>query len=122
MGRDIKILVVDDERDLLATMHDILESMGYRSEVAEDGLCALDLLKANNFNIAVVNIAMPKMNGIALVREIKRISPHTKIIMMTGYGPEHPLVEEALQEGVDRLLRKPFDISILLDLLKLKAP
>jgi len=108
------ILVVDDEPGMLETMADILNATGYRAAMIADSSKAIDLVQKVHFDIVLLDIVMPEMNGVDAYYRIRDISPDTKVVMMTGYGSEHPLVKEAIGSGVDDLLHKPFDLGELL--------
>jgi len=108
------VLIVDDEPGMLETMSDILSSTGYRAAVVSEAQKAVDLVKKVHFNVVLLDIVMPETNGVDAYYKIKEISPDTKVIMMTGYGAEHPLVKKAITIGVDELLHKPFDLDELM--------
>jgi YesN/AraC family two-component response regulator len=112
-----KILIVDDEPGITSTLSDILTIKGYDVTVADNGLNAVEKVKQTRFAIVITDIVMPGMNGCDATMEIKRISPDTKIIMMTGYGSDHPLVKQAESCDIDRLFHKPFDFNELLKVL-----
>ncbi|MBT3363750.1 MAG: response regulator [Chloroflexi bacterium] len=114
MDSRINVLVVDDEPGMLETMADILAATGYRSSVVEQAKMALDLVGKIHFDIVLMDIVMPEMNGVDAYKKIRSASPDTKIIMMTGYGSDHPLVKKALGCGVEYLLHKPFDVDTLI--------
>ncbi|MBT3362503.1 MAG: response regulator [Chloroflexi bacterium] len=108
------ILVVDDEPGILETVYDILDIKGYKVAMAENGAKGVALVSKQYFDIVLIDIVMPEMNGVEAYNHIKRISPDTRVIMMTGYGSDHPLVKSALKSGVERLLHKPFEIKNML--------
>lgn len=108
------VLIVDDEPGMLETMSDILGSTGYRAAVVDEAKKAVELIEKVYFNVVLLDIVMPEMNGVDAYYKIKEISPDTKVIMMTGYGAEHPLVKKAIVSGVDELLHKPFDVDELM--------
>ena len=100
---------------MLETMSDILDSTGYRAAIVSEAKKAVELVEKAYFNVVLLDIVMPEMNGVEAYYKIKDISPDTKVIMMTGYGSDHPLVKKAITSGVDQLLHKPFDVSELMD-------
>jgi len=71
MPRPTKILIVDDEANLLQALSDVLEKKGYSVATAQNGLEALGKLKERYFNIAIVDLKMPKMGGMELLEVIK---------------------------------------------------
>lgn len=108
------ILIIDDEAGILETICDILDIKGYDVTTASNGVKGVELVQAHHFDLVLTDIVMPEMNGIEACHHIKRISPDTKVIMMTGYGAEHSLVRTAIDSGAEQILHKPFDISELL--------
>ena len=73
----IEILVVDDDVDMTETLSDIITTLGIQVEVAHDGLQALKKVKTKRFDMVLIDIKMPKMNGIECFKEIKKIRPQT---------------------------------------------
>ena len=111
------ILVVDDDKALAEGTADVLDAKGYHVSAANDGFAALELVKKAPFDIALMDIRMPGMNGVETYRRIKEVRPRIKAIMMTAYSVED-LVEEAMQEGVCKVLDKPIDLDGLMALIK----
>ena len=103
----IRILVVDDEPNLLETFDDILEDRGYLSSTAGSPEAALKLIKLEAFDIAFVDLKMPGMDGIELLRRIKAVSEGTEVIIMTAFGSIETAVR-AIKEGAYDYLTKPF--------------
>ena len=102
--RKANILVVDDNNALAEGIADVLDAKGYHVSVANDGFAALELVRKDPFDIVLVDIRMPGMNGVETYRGIKEVRPKIKAIMMTAYSVED-LVEEAIQEGVCKILK-----------------
>ena len=113
----IKILIVDDEQLMTGTLETILQCYGYKATSFNSGFRALNAVSSEHFNIALVDIRMPEMNGIELMNEIRRLSAHTKIILMTGYDQYHPLVKQAIAAKPDKLLHKPIDPTKLMEII-----
>lgn len=111
------ILIVDDRRQMVATLGDILDEHGYTVVMAVDGYEAIERVKESPIDLALIDIIMPGMNGVEAFKEIKRLSPQTTVIMMTAYTSEE-LAKEAIREGVYGMIYKPFDPNKILDLLK----
>lgn len=109
------LLVVDDDRGMRDTLLDILEERGYRVGVASDGVEALEAVKSEAHDLVLMDIAMPRMNGVEALKELKRIDGHTVVIMMTAYAMQD-LIEEALREGVYEVVYKPLDVDEVLKL------
>ena len=112
-----RILVVDDEQNLTLLLESILESKGYEVETANSGLEAIEKAQKKTFDICLLDIRMPGMNGVEVFLKIKEISPLTRVIMMTAYAVED-LIEIALNEGAYTCVHKPFDIDDILRLVE----
>ncbi|OHB47443.1 MAG: hypothetical protein A2106_04730 [Planctomycetes bacterium GWF2_40_8] len=102
------ILVVDDDFSIRETLKGILEDKGYMVSSAEDGLTAIEMARKIHFDIMFVDVVMPGIDGFQMLGEIKKISPWTNVIIMTGYDIEH-LVERATSLGAYRCIPKPID-------------
>ena len=119
MSADAKerlLLVVDDDSGMRDTLLDILEARGYRVGVAADGIEALEAIKTERYDLVLMDILMPRMNGVEALKQIKGIDDSVIVIMMTAYAVQD-LIEEALREGVYRVLYKPLDIDEALSLI-----
>lgn len=110
MGKDVNILIVDDQVGMLETITDILQDKGYNATTAEDGYTAIAKVRKRSFDVIFMDIKMPGINGVQTFREIKKISPKTAVIMMTAYSVED-LVKEAIEEGAYTVIYKPFEIE-----------
>jgi len=113
-----KILIVDDDKEFCVSMTDILEAKGYEVESENSGEAAIAKVKEKSFDVILMDIKMPVMNGVEAFRQIKKISPRTAVIMVTAYSLEN-LINEALAEGAFGVLRKPLDIDKLTEQIKL---
>ncbi|MGD2089135.1 MAG: response regulator [Candidatus Aminicenantes bacterium] len=114
---DASILIVDDNIGQCKTMSFILERNGYDVTSADNGPEAISIVEKSPFDIVFMDIKMPIMNGVETYKEIKKIRPGTKVIMMTAYAVED-LVQEALNEGAYAIIYKPLDIEKVLELVK----
>jgi DNA-binding NtrC family response regulator len=110
MDKKTSVLIVDDDPGMTKSLADILEDMGYEVAVAEDGYCAIQMIRERPFDVALMDIKMPGINGVETFREVKHISPSTRVMMMTAYSVED-LVREALDEGAYDVIYKPLDID-----------
>ena len=110
------MLIVDDDPGMAATLADILTDMGYEVAVAENGYRAIEMTRQNKYDLALMDIKMPGINGVETFKKVKWISPQTRVIMMTAYS-EEDLVREALKEGAYAVIYKPIDIDKLVFLL-----
>ena len=107
------ILVVDDEPDICRNLVDIFSDFGYRVEMACDGPSALALVQKQRFDIALLDLMMPGMDGASLYAEMKKLNAGTVASVITAY-PGHPRAEAARGAGVWRLLPKPIDFPPLI--------
>ena len=110
------MLIVDDDPDMAETLSDILNDMGYDVAIAENGYRAIEMTRQNKYDVALMDIMMPGINGVETFKEVKRISPQTRVVMMTAYSVED-LLREALKEGAYDVIHKPIDIDKLVSLL-----
>jgi len=117
MKKPANILVVDDNADLLSTFSLILKRRGYNVDTAEDGVAAVDKFRKHHFDVTLMDVVMPGMNGVEAFRKIKEISPGARVILMTAYYDEAEL-KKAMNEGVYNTVYKPVDIARLMEILK----
>jgi CheY-like chemotaxis protein len=109
------ILVVDDDVDTCRNLADILTDLGYHVETAPDGPTALELVRQNAYDVALLDYKMPGMDGLTLYREIKRLRAGTVAIVVTAYA-NGATTEEALGAGAWQVVPKPVDFPRLLAL------
>ena len=121
MSEKPKILVVDDNEDFCRNVNDILELKGYEVVSAYDGFKALELVKQDGFELVLMDIKMPVMDGVETFRKVKEIVPDTPVIMVTAYAVED-LIREALREGAYGSLKKPVDFDKLFRLIEQATP
>src|SRR6266436_1186749 len=108
-----RMLVVDDEVDTFRNLSDILTDLGYHVDIAHDGSTALDLVRRHGYEVALLDLKMPGMDGLTLYREIKKVSAGTVAIIVTAYAGSTTL-EEARASGAWQVLAKPIDFPRLL--------
>src|SRR5437588_8524586 len=109
------ILVVDDEVDTCKNLSDILTDLGQRVDIAHDGPSALELVRRKHYDVALLDLKMPGMDGLTLYREIRRLRSDTVAIIVTAYAGAGT-AEEALAAGAWQVLAKPVDFPRLLGL------
>lgn len=107
------MLVVDDDVDTCRNLSDILSDLGYRVDTAQDGRQALELVKKNAYDVALLDLKMPGMDGLTLYREIKKLSADTVAIIVTAYAGSTTM-DEARASGAWQVLPKPIDFPRLL--------
>jgi len=110
------ILVVDDNVDLLESLSLILRRSGYSVDMAKDGLSAIDKFKSHPFDVILMDLVMPRMDGVEAFRRIRQINPGASVILMTAYY-EEDVVRKMLDEGALSALCKPIDIAWVMGLI-----
>ena len=110
--RLVNVLVVDDEEGICALIEDMLTEDGYRVETANSAEDALRKASRSPFEVMIADVVMPGMNGIALLNEIKRISPQTAVVMVTGFAKLETAMQ-AVSGGASGFLLKPFKMQDL---------
>jgi two-component system, NtrC family, response regulator HydG len=116
MNNPANILVVDDNTDLLNTFALILKRKGYMVDTAQDGLEALDKFTIRKFDAILMDVIMPKMDGIETMHRMREINPKAKVVLMTAYC-EREQFRKVLSEGAYGALYKPVNIPQLMGLL-----
>ena len=115
MNDTLRILVVDDDRSLARTLKDIFTVKGFYAETAHSGHEALKKIKKSRFDCLIIDIKMPKMNGVEFYRAVKSVQPDIHAVFMTAYSSDE-LIKEGLAEGIIAALIKPLDINAILRL------
>ena len=110
MANSAKILVVDDDVNFTTTTVDLFNEKGFDCIGVHSGYKAIDKVKEVAFDVILLDIKMPVMNGVEAYKEIKKIRPETVVIMATAYRMEE-LIRDALKEGVYAVLNKPLDVD-----------
>src|SRR5262249_20767357 len=90
-----RILIVDDDTDTCSNLCDILTDLGYQVDTAHDGFTALEMARARHYDVALLDLKMPGMDGLTLYRELRRVRADTVAIIVTAYAGSG-VVEEAL--------------------------
>jgi DNA-binding NtrC family response regulator len=112
--RAVRLLLVDDEEDLVDFLAQRLAKRGFVVETATSGERAVDLGGETTFDVAVVDLRLPDMDGIAVIRELKKLQPFVETIMLTGHG-SHETALEAGKLKTYRYLLKPYDFEQLIE-------
>lgn len=106
------ILVVDDEKEICNLFQDTLVQEGYQVLTATNGKEAVSLGKQNRFDLALLDIKMPGMDGIEVFQKLKKVKKDMQVIMLTGYGTLKT-AKEAMKLGAYDFLTKPFDLGLV---------
>jgi DNA-binding response OmpR family regulator len=109
----MKILVVDDEPDLLEQLRETLTNQRYDVDTADDGESALDKLFDNLYDLIILDIMLPFVDGLAILREIREANIDTPVLMLTAKGDVEDKIK-GLDYGADDYLAKPFAIAELM--------
>jgi len=110
MSAPYKILIVDDEEQVRNLIVSLFSNYGHVCETAKDGGEALETIRKNSFDSAVIDIVMPVMDGITLTRELVNLYPNLPIMIMTGHADEHS-AGSAIAAGAREFIKKPFSIG-----------
>jgi DNA-binding response OmpR family regulator len=108
-----RILVVDDDKNILETLRGVLEANGYVVDTALNGQEAIQKSKAHVFNLALLDIKLPDMDGVGLLTRMRDTVPKMRKIMLTGYPTVQNAIE-AVNRKADAYLVKPVDVTRLL--------
>lgn len=116
-----KILIVDDESDILSALGTHCELMGYEIETTDDPLKAIQMVELDKYHIALLDINMPKMNGIELLRRIKTTKPTTQVIMITAFSTLDKTID-CWENGATDYILKPFtDLDQIGEIIRLTS-
>jgi len=113
MSERARILVVDDDESIRKTLATILEEEGYVVDTAKDGREAIGKSETNFYNLALVDIRLPDMEGTKLLTEMKETTPKMVKLIVTGY-PSLENAVEAVNKAADGYLLKPLNMDVLL--------
>jgi len=108
-----KILIVDDDKGIRNTLREILQFEKYTVDEATDGLDCLVKIKQNKYDVIIMDIKMPKMDGMEAIERVQILSPETPVVMISGHGNIDTAVE-AVKKGAFDFISKPPDLNRLL--------
>ncbi len=117
MDKKPRILVVDDDETIRTTMKVILQDEGYTVDLAATGKEAIQKTQENAYNLALLDIRLPDIEGVELLKLLKDNVPRTRKIMVTGYPSKQNAIT-ALNKNADEYLLKPVDVEKLLKTVK----
>src|SRR5262245_23498 len=104
------VLVVDDDPTTHRLLREVLTHEGYQVETAGDGREALHKAEAILFDVVLLDIRIPELNGIEVLRELRHLSPEAVVIMMTAFGSIETAIE-TIQEGAYDYISKPLKLD-----------
>jgi len=115
-----RVLIVDDEVELTSTLTERLQYRGFEAEGVTTGENALEYAATKRFDVVVLDVKMPGLGGLDVIREIKKRHPKTEVILITGHGVQR-MAEEGERLGAFRYVMKPIKIDALVDLIQQAA-
>ena len=113
------ILIIDDDRGILDGFKLLLERKGYLVDTAETGSEAIEKVRGKYFNLALIDIRLPDIDGTALLSEFRELNPEMKKIIITGYSTRENAIE-SLNQGANAYLEKPVTPGKLLEIVAKK--
>ena len=117
MAEHARIIVVDDDEGIRKTLATILEEIGYVVDTVENGKEAIERSNAEFYNLALIDIRLPDMEGTKLLTAMKETTPEMIKIIMTGY-PSLQNAVEAVNKGADAYILKPLNIDSVINTIK----
>ena len=111
----MRILLVDDEEELVSTLAERLAIRGINADWVTSGEAALKQVESKHYDLAVLDIKIPRISGVSLKKRIQAKYPEMKFIFMTGHGSEADFKAGSKETGPEFYLVKPVDITTLID-------
>lgn len=105
-----KVLIVDDQNGIRILLMEVFSSEGYTTYQAANGKTALEIVEKHTPDLVLLDMKIPGMDGLEILKHIKEMNPSIKVIMMTAYG-ELDMIKEATELGALMHFTKPFDID-----------
>jgi DNA-binding NtrC family response regulator len=113
LANESKILIVDDDKNVRLFLERYLKQKGYSQiQLAEDGMTALKVIQEDNIRLVLLDIRLPDINGVEVLRKIKSLNKNINVIMITAF-PDEALAKEVLKDGACDYMLKPFDLAYL---------
>lgn len=116
-----KILIVDDQFGIRILLNEVFQKEGYNTFQAANGLQALDIVKKHDPDLVLLDMKIPGMDGIEILKRMKMIDPDIRVIIMTAYG-ELDMIQEARNLGAITHFAKPFDIDDIREAVRSNLP
>ena len=113
----MKIIIVDDEMDLVETLIERLSLRGITAKGASTGAEAIQVISKQSFDVVLLDVKVPGMSGLQVLRTIKEKSPEQKVILLTGHGSRKD-ADEGIRLGAHDYLMKPVNINDLISILR----
>jgi DNA-binding response OmpR family regulator len=104
--------VVDDDSAIRAFLTEFLEQQAFEVRIAQDGMQALVLVRAEPFDLILVDFQMPGMSGLEVAAEVRKTHPHIPIALMSGTAKALN-TDRVMRAGITRVFQKPFDLEVV---------
>jgi len=109
-----KVLIVDDEKEFSDVLAERMASRGFDVDTVESGTEALEQVTRREYDAIILDLAMPKMDGIETLRKLLETNPDLQILLLTGHATMEKGIE-AVKKGATEFLEKPADINVLIE-------
>ncbi len=110
-SKNIRVLYVEDDLDVAETTINLLKNFVSYIKHSENGTEALKIFRDEHFDLIITDINMPKMNGIELIHELKKIDIHIPTLVISAYGGDKENMFNAIHEGIDGFILKPIELK-----------
>lgn len=110
----IKVLLVDDEKELTEALSDRMKTRGFKVDIANSGPVAISKVKEKSYDVIILDMAMPEMDGMEVLKILLKLNPDLQIIFLTGYATLEKGIE-AVKLGAVDFMEKPVDIDKLIE-------
>ena len=108
----MKLLIVDDQKGIRRLMTEVFSEYGYEIESCASGMAALAAIPTFKPDLIIMDVKMPGMNGIEVLKKLRETDKESRVILMTAYGDQHYMAQ-AEDLGVAKFIIKPFDLNDL---------
>lgn len=116
-ARPIRLLLIDDETAFTTVMAKRLGKRDIRTTVANSGMDAIELVKKESFDAALLDLKMEGMDGLEVLKVLQKMAPEMPVIMLTGHG-SHMAAEEGVKHGAYKYLPKPYGFEELTEIIR----
>ncbi|MFS0863007.1 response regulator [Fredinandcohnia sp. 179-A 10B2 NHS] len=116
-----KILIVDDQYGIRILLNEVFHKEGYKTFQAANGVQAIDIVQKHSPDLVLLDMKIPGMDGIEILKRLKKIDPEIRVIIMTAYG-ELDMIQEAKDLGAITHFAKPFDIDEIREAVRKHIP
>jgi len=113
----LKVLVVDDESELVSALVERLEIRGFEATGLTDGTQAVEMAAQKDFDVAIIDLKMPGISGLDVIRQLQQQQPRLKCILLTGHGAAENEIK-GRECGAYSCMMKPIDINVLAEALQ----